>query len=827
MNPALLLATRQVRRAPGRVLAVFIAALLAAMAVMATGTFVDTMMQATRLSIAAPFSKSDIVVETHSAEVGSAEIAAVPGVETVEAVVQSGAQFTVNGEEHVFALESAYGDPQLRWFSLAEGHLPESATEFAISTAAASELHLQLGDSVQMRGWDDTITELKLVGLLQLPDGIEQQPRVFVHPTSYEANALNFAVKIAPGAAADEVIAAINNRFGGDSVSGEPLAEAFSATNHVNEIIDEVTGSANALATIFATFAAIAVIAAAMVIRNTFQVLLAQRLREIGLLRLVGASGTQVQRAVLTEALLTGAAGALVGIGGGVGVGYLVATFLRMNGAGLSVPAAWAIAAFAVTTLMTLVAAWAPAMRVRKLPPIAALSASATTERGTARSNRAGWITGSTLTLIGAAGLTAAALLHELLIALASGVIAAIGLIILVPLLVRVFAPLVARILTPLGTVAKLAGENLVRTSRRSGTVVLSIALGGSLVIAMLTAINSATQTSITALDNKYPVDAVVTTTDGSPLSDSQIERVRGLQHASSATPVLGVRLDAERNAQLPVGYLVALPDSMTDRPLEPLNDDVMLVSPDRFLDDTPGLREGAHMQVFRADGSSLTLRAYPDPIADGASIETDSSAGVAVVNGVALNEFADAAEPIQVWIDMDGGNATRLADELHELVKADPSLTFGGTVQMRALYEQLTTFMTAFVLGMMALTIVISAVGLASVIALSVTERSREIALLRALGVQRRGVHGMVFIESIALALIGTVISIVIGVPLGVAAFCSVLASDSVAPIIAVPWAGVAILVFAALLIGMIAAIGPARRAAHTAPAQALARID
>lgn len=818
MSSSFFLATRQVRRAPGRVLAVFVAALLAAMAVMATGTFVDTMMQATRLSIAAPLSKADIVVETHTDEVGSAEIATVPGVESAESMMQSMAQFTIDGDEQMFPLASAYSDPQLQWFSLSEGHLPESATEFALSAETASQLHLQLGDSLQMRSWDDTVTELELVGLLQLPDGTEPQPQVFVHPASYETNEFAFAVKTAPGAATDDVVAAINAEFAD--------ATASDASNYVNELVDQVTGSTNVLATIFATFAAIAVIAAAMVIRNTFQVLLAQRLREIGLLRLVGASGKQVQRTVLFEALLTGAAGALVGIAAGIGVGYLVATLVGMSGAGLSVPATWAIAAFTATTVMTLVAAWAPAVSVRKLPPIAALSASATTERGSVRSNRAGWIVGTILTGIGAAGLTAAALLHDLLIALVAGVVAAIGLIILVPLLVRVISPLVARILAPMGTTAKLAGDNLVRTARRSGTVVLSIALGGSLVIAMLTAISSGAQTSIAELDSKYPVDAVVTTVDGSPLSEAQIERVRGLQHATGVTPVSGVRLDAEQNSQSQVDYLVALPDSMADRTVEHLNDDVMLLSPSRF-EDTLDLREGESVEVVRPDGSALTLRVYPDPIAEGASVQTDSGASTAVVSSSALNRFDQAAKPVQLWLDMEGNNATRLAEELHELVKTDPSLTFGGTVQTRALYEQVTTFMTAFVLAMMALTVVISAVGLASVIALSVTERSREIALLRALGVQRRGVQGMVVIEAVALALIGAMLSIVIGIPLGIAAVLSAVASDSISVIIAIPWTGIAILVLAALLIGVIAATGPALRAARTAPAQALARVE
>lgn len=826
MNPSLRLATRQIQRAPGRVVAVFIAALLAAMAVMATGTFVETMMQASRLSISAPLSKSDIIVETFTDEVGSAEIAEVPGVDSAEALMQSAAQFTIDGDEQVFALASAYSSPELRWFSIADGQLPESANEFALSTEAAAQLHLQLGDSIEMRDWDDSTTELQLVGLLQLPDGTEQEPQVFVHPASYESDGFAFAVKTEPGASIDEVIANINDTFAGSTASGEPLAEASDATNYVNELIDQITGGTNALASVFAIFAAIAVIAAAMVIRNTFQVLLAQRLREIGLLRLVGASGRQVQRTVLLEALLTGVAGALVGIAAGIGAGYLVASLVGMSGAGISVPVTWAVAALVVTVGMTLQAAWAPAVSVRNLPPIAALSASATTERGTMHRNRAGWVTGSVITLIGAAGLTAAALLHNLLIALAAGVIAAIGLIILVPLLVRAISPLVARILAPMGPVAKLAGENLVRTSRRSGTVVLSIALGGSLVIAMLTAINSVTQTSIAELDSRYPVDAVVMSADGSPLSETQIERIRGLQHATNVTPVSGVRLDADRNEQLQADYLVALPDAMSDRTREHLNDDVMLLSPDLF-EGASDLKQGDSVEVYRADGSALTLRVYPDPIADGATAKTASGGSTAVVSSSALEQFAETAGPVQVWIDMDGNNASHLADELHELVKSDPSLKFGGTVQTRAVYEQLTTFMTAFVLAMMALTIVISAVGLASVIALSVTERAREIALLRALGVQRRGVRGMVIIESISLAFLGALLSIVIGIPLGIAAVMSAVASDAISVVIVIPWAGIITLVVAALVIGVLAAIGPALRASRTAPAQALAHVE
>lgn len=818
MNPSMMLATRQVRRAPTRVLAVFLAALLSAMAIMGTGSFIGTMTQSTRIQVAAPLSETDVIVKSFTDEVTAEKIREIDVVEAAEPVLQSDASATFGDKQFDLPVESAYESEGLRWFDVTEGRLPTAKDELALSTDSVAEFDLKVGDRVMVATtYGEPASPVELVGVVDLPGDIESVPRLFLHPDSYGEGAFIFAVDAKPSVSTDTAMEEITSGL------GQMNAEASDGRAYVNEMLDQVTRGANVLATMFLIFAAIATLAATMVIRNTFQVLLAQRLRETGLLRLVGATGAQVQRTVLAEALIVGLSGAVAGVLAGFGLGYGVASIAQLGFGGPAFPIEWALGATLVTVLVTVYAALAPAASMRRLAPIAALSASATTERSSQRSSTVGWVVGSVITLIGAAILALSAVQHNLLIALGGGVIAAIGLVILVPLLVRIITPPVSRMLAGMGAVPKLAGENLVRTARRSGTVVLAIAFGGSLVIAMLTAVGSVRDTEIARLDAKYPVDAVVASLEGAPLSDQHIERVRALEHTETAVPVRGLDIAAPQDAPFEFDRVVELPSDMADRATAPLESDVLLADPN-WVGDNGAVPDGTTITISTESGESLELRVFGDPIAYSAQVNAHQGMAPLVAPSATFERFGGEPFTAQVWVDVQERESAAMVEDLGELTKNDPSLTFGGSVQERAMFEQITTFVIAFVLAMLALTIIISAVGLASVVALSVTERQREIALLRSLGMHRSGVRTMVITEAVTLALIGAALSIIIGVPLGMVAVMAAVAGPSNNLVLSFPWLGVAALIATATVLGVAAGIGPAIRAARIAPAQALA---
>ncbi|NLT25523.1 MAG: ABC transporter permease [Microbacteriaceae bacterium] len=817
----LLLARRQLLQAPGRVAAVLVAALLSALAVMTTGTFIGTMQQGMRVVLSAPTSNADIAVQFGAEPLAADELLAFDGVAVAEPLVSSGGEVAFVGEERSVDLHGIAVDPALRWVELREGAWPSGRDEVALSQRDLDGLGAALGDELELAPWAEAPLAVRVVGVVAPPAGAEGAlAAVHVDAAAWEGSAPGALVRLEPGADAEAVLAAMRAEFG----DGPDAPQAMSAERFVDDLVDRFTGGANVLATVFLAFIAIALIAATMVIRNTFQVLLAQRLRENGLLRLVGASGGQVQRSVLVEALLVGATGALAGTAAGFGLGWLIAAAFVLAAGGPRVDAAWPIAAIAVTVAVTLLAAWAPAASTRSLSPVAALSASATTERRTRRSSTAGWIIGAIVTAIGAAGLVAAALLHNLLIAIGAGVIAAIGLIVLVPLLVRALTPLVARLLTLGGPVPKLAGENLVRTARRSGTVVLAIALGGSLAIAMLTAVESVTATMTRSLDDRFRVDAVVATVDGAPLTDAQLAAIAALPSVDGSAAVRTLAVESSA-PELGVDRAAELPGAWADRADRAGAGAALL--PTALVGDEGVVPDGSPFELRVPGGEAVALAAHGDRVAN-TSRSGPAEAGPSVVAVLSPTDFAalgGAPEVTEVWLDAAAGGASALSTALDELADTDRALVYGGPVVERSLYEEIAGFLTAFVLAMLALTIVISAIGLASVVALSVAERRRELALLRALGAERRDARLMVVLESVSLALLGAVLSIAIGVPLGIAAVESAVVEAAGGTVLAVPWTAVGLVLGAAVLLGVLAGLGPAHRAARITPAAALSR--
>ncbi|SJM61664.1 FtsX-like permease family protein [Gulosibacter sp. 10] len=813
MSAALGLAGTQIRRSPRKVLAVLLAALLSAMAIMATGTFIRTMNAQLETELAAPVTNADAVVRVPGGDLAPVleQLEAVPEVAAADPHALGFAEARVDGVEKSVQVYGIPDAESLRWMTLASGEWP-GADEAVASQATLDRLGLAVGDEFPLTGLYDpeSATTAVISGVVELPDGAEGS-------TGYlyadQATAAGFAssdeilVQAADGVAEDALVAALE----ADGL------EAVTSSQYIAEMIDTLAGGSDVLATVFMIFVAIALLAASMVIRNTFQVLLAQRLRENGLLRLIGATGTQIQRVVLAEALLLGLLGGVLGVAVGFGLGWGIAAIAGSAGAGVSFGAGWAIAALGVTVAVTVLAAWAPARSASRLAPMAALRASSTTDRESKGRRLGSWITGAVITAIGAAAVFVSGFFQNMLLLIPSGLVLALGLIILVPLLVTVLMPLIARMTSGGGTVAKLAGENLVRTSRRTGTVVLAIALGGSLVIAMLTALQSASASLQASLASQAPVDTVVATRDDAALPEAVIDEVEALEVVDSSG-VASSSLIETSSTQVFVDSVIAAPaDWLAANDLE--------IAPGELL--VPGWAvEGEEVDGTTAEfavpgGEAVPLTVRVSPIAD--TVQPQSAMSYeAVVSPETAAQLGGTFTPDQIWLSAADGKASELMTALDDLESEFAEIESYGSLQTIQLYEQVFQVVAAFVLAMLALTVIISAIGLASVVALAVAERGREIALLRALGLTRGRTRLMVVVESVSLALVGAAFSLVIGIPLGIAATFAAFPEQYVA--ISLPWPGIAMVIGVALGLGILAGVGPAGRAARIAPAQGLA---
>ncbi|MDJ1371034.1 ABC transporter permease [Gulosibacter molinativorax] len=817
MSATLELADKQIRRSPRRVLAIVLAALLSAMAITATGTFITSLNESLQNQLAAPTSRADVVV-TSPTEAALAEVAAHPDAVAQEILHAGFGAAQVDRREVWFDIQQVPATESLRWMTLTSGEWP-GAGEIVLTQKGLDALKVGVGDTVTISVYSDaqTQSEFTVAGMIELAPGADGSSPI-VYASAADAATLGspteLIVQTAEGADTAALVADLNASFG--DADGAP--EAYTAQQYLALLVDGLAGGTDLLATLFMIFVVIALLAASMVIRNTFQVLLAQRLRENGLLRLIGASGRQVQRTVLAEALLLGAIGAIAGLVVGVALGWGIAVLAGFSTGSVPLAWGWLIAALLVTVALTVFSAWAPARSASTLSPMAALSASATTDETTSSRRTWQWVVGLILTAAGIAGAIVSAVQAWFPLLIPAGIVLAIGLIIVVPLLVRAIMPLIARVIAGAGSVSKLAGENLSRMSRRTGTVVLAIALGGSLIIGMLTALQSASASLQKTLTEDFPIDLVVATNDGGAISSDVISTLTDSDATSNVAEVTEAPLESLSDT-LGITSVAAVPEAWNGGVLDAVSNSELIVP--TWLAEQNDTLEGSTVEVVDAGGDTLTLTVRASPLAD--AIQNDSGFEVAAIASEGtVDRLSGAQAGTQAWVIAADGKSTELMDEVTELQDSYATLDAYGSLPMVQIYEQIFAMVAGFVVGMLGLTVVISGIGLASVMALAVAERGREIALLRALGLTRGNTRRMVLIESVTLAGIGAAFSLVIGIPLGIAAAVSALGWSST--VIALPWTGIALAIAIALALGVIAGLGPAQRAVRIAPAQGLA---
>lgn len=804
--------------------AIVLAALLSALAIMATGTFITTMQQGLNVAVAAPYTNADVVIPSSDSEGVVDAVGEVPGIAAIEPSHTVYAQAQVGGRTHNINISSIADDGDLRWMTLTGGQWPVGTGEIAATQDDLDRFGIALGDSIEIFDGTGQSAKVRVVGLVETVGGTVAASTELYAAQDYfsvdDGSSSALVVRLAQGTSAADAIAAINERLV-DAYGADDAPQAVTVDEYTAKLIDDLTGGTNALAVMFLIFVLIALLAASMVIRNTFQVLLAQRLRENGLLRLVGATGGQVQRTVLAEALLIGLVSAVVGIVVGFGLGGVIAMVADMDGGGLVFPWFWAIAALIVTVGMTLFAAWAPAARLRSLAPIAALSEANAAGAERNRSSVVAWIFGLLITALGALGLWAASMLGNPLVLIGGGVVLAIGLIVLVPLLVRVVMPGFARLLSAFGPVAKLAGENLVRTSRRSGTIVLAISLGGSLILAMLTGVQSVNATLNARLDENYAFDALITSRADESLDAADLAPILESEGLESSDRTSAVTLAADPEHPSSLAALLTLPSTTADALERPLASGEVALS--EWDAESLGAADGDTVTFTDASGASVDLKVVTDPLLDTLYNPNTGSTYGAVTEST-LAEFDDVTTDAGLWLFAADGKIGDLVDAVSAAQGTNSDLQLLGPLAEQQLYEQIVTLVVAFVLAMLGLTVVISVIGLASVVALAVAERRRELALLRALGMTRARVRAMVLIEAVSLALIGAVVSILIGVPMGIRAVPAMIA-DGGTIAISLPWIGIGAVIGGAILLGVMAGARPSWIASRIAPAQALAR--
>ncbi|MFD7314203.1 ABC transporter permease [Streptomyces sp. NPDC059883] len=573
-------------------------------------------------------------------------------------------------------------------------------------------------------------------------------------------------------------------------------------------------------------FAGIAFLVGIFLIVNTFSMLVAQRTREIGLLRALGSSRRQVNRSVLLEAVLLGVFGSVAGVGAGVGLAVGLMKLMSSMGMDLStgdLTVKWTTPAIGLVlgVVVTVVSAYIPARRAGKISPMAALR-----DAGTPADGRAGWIRaviGLVLTGAGGAALLLAARADEAgegSVYLGAGVVCTlIGFVVIGPLLagglVRALGAVVLRVFGPVG---RMAERNALRNPRRTGATGAALMIGLALVACLSVVGSSMVASATDELDKSVGADFIVQSDNGQPImpqAQAALERAPGIAHVTEYKWV-DVKVTAPDGTTQSDGIVAADPTYAEDLRRETVagelsaayGEDAMSVG-DAYATEH-GVELGDRMPVVFPGGKSAELT-----VAAITSDDTNVDKGAMYTNITTAQRYVPAdkmPKNLIMFAAAEEGKEKEAYAALKDSLAAYPQYTVQNQTDFKQDLKDQIGQLLNIVYGLLALAIIVAVLGVVNTLALSVVERTREIGLLRAIGLSRRQLRRMIRLESVVIALFGAVLGLGLGMGWGTSAQ-KLLALEGLG-VLEIPWPTILTVFVASAFVGLFAALVPAFRA-------------
>jgi putative ABC transport system permease protein len=765
------------------------------------------------------------------------KVAAVPGVRSAIGVVIADGARVVGPDGKVIG---SAGPPrfgvgwrgEVGFTQLRTGRGPQAPDEVAIDAGLAKQGDFQVGDRIGVLTLQPKhmFTLVGIFGYTGGRDSLGGETRVaFTEPVAQRLmlgghgvySVIN--VQAQPGTSASELRDRIQARLGGGYV-----------VRTRQQVADDQAGDVEAflgfIRAFLLGFAAVALFVGVFLILNTFSILVAQRTRELALLRALGAGRGQVLRSVLVEAVVVGLLAATLGLVAGLGVAVGLRAVmeaqsgLRFPDAGLSLPAAAIVTSYLVGVLVTVVAALLPALRASRVAPMAALRDAATPDRPLTVLTVAGTVP----TLLGVAAV-GAALFGDLgdgtLPALLGGVLLTfVGVAMLTPAIGRPAVAALGRVLA-WSMPGELGRRNAARNPRRTAVTAAALMVGIALVTGV-SVLASSLQSSLQGVVRQNLAAELIIAGDdlGGPSAATydpavidQAKRLPGVAQAVAVhTDVAQLGSDP---TDVAAGDLPALAAVLrlraTAGQLRALQPGELVVD-DGFANDR-GLSVGSTVQLttqrggpqpYRVVGVFRRSRLVPGPLL----LSTQD----------ATARFRSPQANFGYLRLQPGADANAVRQRVAALLADNPEV---GVRSQADFLAQLTSQVdTAVVMlyVLLGLSILIAVLGIINTLALSVLERTRELGLLRAVGMPRSQVTQMVAVESVVIATFGALLGVLVGSGLGTAVVRAV--PDEFIAVLSLPWRSMAVFLGLAVVVGLAAAIIPAVRAARTDVLRAIA---
>lgn len=748
----------------------------------------------------------------------------VDAVGIIEAPENSVRPITPDGDEI-----SVAGPPQLAFswsdnpgfspLTLVEGDSPDTG-EFLIDVGSAATYGFEI-DSTYTVVTATGRHELTLSGLTRFGDDNQTLGAVLMSMNAAES------AELFGTSGYDSIAVAVSDPARADLAATEQAVQAavpelivIDQATLADETASEFNSQVDIVQNILLGFAGVSLLVSIFLIANTFAIVLQQRTREMGLLRLVGADAGQLRRGAMGEAAVIGVLASLIGIPGGIGVAAgLTALFdaigVTLPAYDIMIPTRTLVVAAAVGIGVTLVAAWWPTRAASRVPAMAALRSG---EAGRAPSYRGRTIAAA---IIGAAGITAAALgmaaeaTAPSIFGVVGGAVALfVAVTVIAPLLVGPVTAAFGVVLERLGMPGRMAVRNARRQAGRTASTATALVIGLA-VVSMALVVGESVKTQLgETVDSAVRADYI--------LSDQASEAgfPTAIVDEIAADPAFGA-VTGFRSAEMQVDDEVVGVAAADFAQLPELLD--LSVSDGGFDTDSDATPNGALVHRDRAEADLLTVGSTVDVLMesgvdtslvitgifdDDALLDEDWLVDVALFDntGVTVSE---------TWIAFSGAaevSEADLAAAVDAFEQRYPQGELETAGEFRERIEGLIDQILSVLNVMVALAVIIALIGIANTLALSIAERTREIGLVRAVGMSGRGVRRMVRYESAVIAAFGALLGVGMGIVFGYLAVEAL--PDSFAGRVAVPGGQIVVLVAVAAVAGLIAALLPARRA-------------
>jgi putative ABC transport system permease protein len=761
----------------------------------------------------------------------------VEGVQSAAGAIFSVAQFVDDEGEKItpgFApnFVSSLSPEPFETLTTVEGRPPRSPDEVSLDMSTADSEGLEIGDTLRIAG-EREVREYEIVGLQRLGDT--------------EAGGAGTAQLTLEEA---QRITGKEGEFDAISVAGEDGVSATELRRRIDEVLpaqvqvetgqqaaerqsEDIADDLSFFQIVLLVFGGVTLVVGSFLIFNIFNITIAQRIRELGLLRTLGATRPQILRSVVVEAAVIGVLGSVLGVLGGIGFAAALNAVFKSFGidlpnTGTVIATRTVVVALLVGILVTLASALSPALRATRVSPMAALL-----EAELPESRRRGRMVSAIAVLLGLGGLAVTAVgifggaESNTAAALVGGGAAAtlFGVSLFSPRLVRPLASIAGWPLERLrGLTGRLARENAVRKPGRTATTAAALMIGLAVVVFVTVFAAGISESVGKAIDRNFQGDVVLQHTDGfSPIparATEEAAQVDGVETVGSLSAA-----GAERNGKdvrftgvdpASAGEIISLDweegDPSTLAGLGPR---------DAVLDDA--WAKGEELEV----GDEVTAitpleKRVTFTVRGTVKDNADLLGNMLVTEGTLRDDFGTDSPSLTLIALEPGADADAVQRGIADRIEGRyPTVEVLNQQELKDKQEEQINMLVSFFYVLLAMSIVISLLGIVTTLVLSIHERTRELGMLRAVGMSRRQVRTMVRYEAVITALIGAVLGMIVGV-IFAALISRPLADEGF--VLAYPVGTLLALVVLAALAGVVAAIWPARRAARLDVLRALA---